>query len=462
MVRNLIGDRSFYRRVLATAMPIILQNAITNFVSLLDNVMVGQLATAQIGGVTIVNNNLLFIFNIALYGGVSGAGIFTTQFFGSQDHDGIRHSFRFKMLMSLLLTVLGCGIFWFGGDLLIGMYLKGEGDVSLAVDTLFYGRQYLMIMLIGLPAFAMTNAYSSTLRECGQPMVPMIAGFIATGVNMVFNYILIFGKFGFPMLGVAGAAIATVLSRYVEMAIVVLWTHLHKNTRGLVKGLYRSLYIPAPLFKAIVIKGTPLLLNEFFYSLGMAVLNQCYSVCGLDVVPALSISTTLYNLGGVAFRSLGCTVGILTGQMLGAGLPEKEIREENTKMTVFGISSGVLFGGILIAISGLVPKMYNTTDSVRQLATWFIIISSCAMPLQAYIFPVYFTLRSGGKTMITFLFDCGSIWALSIPLAFCLSNFTPLPIIPIFIACHSIDMIKCAVGYVMIKRCHWVQNLTVK
>ena len=116
MVRNLVGDRQFYRRVMATATPIILQNAITNFVSLLDNVMVGQLSTAQIGGVTIANNNLLFIFMLALYGGASGAGIFTTQYFGSGNHDGIRHTFRFKLIISLLLTAVGCGIFYFGSD----------------------------------------------------------------------------------------------------------------------------------------------------------------------------------------------------------------------------------------------------------------------------------------------------------------------------------------------------------
>ena len=243
---------------------------------------------------------------------------------------------------------------------------------------------------------------------------------------------------------------------------MVGWTHMHARLLPFVKGLYKSLYIPAPLLKAIIIKGMPLLANEFFYALAMAVLNQCYSVCGLDVVPALSISTTIYNLGSVVFRSLGNTVGILTGQMLGAGLPDKTVREDNTKMTVFGISTGVFFGAILIAISGLVPQLYNTTDSVRHLATWFIIISSAAMPLQAYIFPVYFTLRSGGKTMITFLFDCGSIWILSIPLAFCLSNFTTWPILAIYVASHSIDIIKCVVGYIMIKQGSWIQNLTVK
>ena len=462
MVRNLIGDRSFYRRVMATATPIILQNAITNFVSLLDNVMVGQLSTAQIGGVTIANNNLLFIFMLALYGGASGAGIFTTQYFGSQNHDGIRHTFRFKLIISLLLTVVGCGIFWLGSDFLIGMYLKGEGDAALAADTLFYGRQYLMIMLIGLPAFAITSAYAGTLRECGHPVVPMVAGFIATGVNLMFNYVLIFGKFGAPQLGVAGAAIATVISRYVELGIVVIWTHAHTKILPFVKGLYRSLFIPAPLLKAIIIKGMPLLLNEFFYALGMAVLNQCYSVCGLDVVPALSISTTIYNLTAVIFRSLGITVGILTGQMLGAALPEREVRDSNRKLITLCLFSGVVFGGVTAAFSGGFPLIFNTTDSVRHLAGQLILISAVCMPLHAYIMPVYFTLRSGGKTWITFLFDCGAIWALMLPLAFCLTRFTSLPIIPVYIFCNAVDAVKCAVGVVMIRKGNWVQNLAIK
>lgn len=462
MLHRLVGTKVFYRRVLGIAMPIILQNAITNFVSLLDNVMVGQLSTAQIGGVTIANNNLLFIFMLALYGGAAGAGIFTTQYYGSGDHEGIRHTFRFKLMVSLLLTAVGCGIFIIFSDPLIGLYLQGDGDPALAADTLHYGRQYLMIMLIGLPAYALTNAYAGTLRECGRTMVPMVAGFVATAVNLVGNYLLIFGKLGCPALGVAGAAAATVLSRYVEMAIVVIWAHSHTKQLPFMKGLYRSMYIPAPLFKSILVKGMPLLFNETLYGLGMAVLNQCYSRCGLDVVPALSIATTIYNLASVVFRSLGNTVGIITGQMLGASCPEKEVREENTKMTVLGIFSGVVFSALLVAFSGLIPKLYNTTDSVRTLATWFIIISAACMPFQAYIFPVYFTLRAGGKTLITFLFDCGAIWILSIPIAFILSRFTGLSPTVVYLACNSVDLVKSIIGYIMIKQGSWIQNLTTQ
>lgn len=459
MLRRYIGDKAFYRRVLVTALPILLQNLITNFVALLDNIMVGQLSTAQISAVTIVNNNLLFIFNLCLFGCVSSAGIFTTQFHGSGDQEGIRYTFRFKILSCLLITVLGAGIFFFGSDPLVGLYLRGEGDPALAADTLYYGRQYLHIMILGLIPFAITNTYASTLRECGHPSVPMIAGIAATAVNLVFNYILIFGHFGAPALGVAGAAVATVLSRYVELAIVAVWTHKNSAKNPYIKGVYRSVYMPAGLLRSICAKGWPLILNETLFSAGLAILNQCYSLCGLDVVPALSISTTIYNMTAVIFRSFGNTVGIITGQMLGAGCPEQEVRDSNSQQIALCLFTGVIFALVTMAFSGSFPRIFNTTDSVRQLAAQLILISAAFMPLHAYIMPVYFTLRSGGKTLITFLFDCGAIWALMLPLALCLTRFTDLPILPVYVLCNAVDVIKCIVGFFMIRKGSWIQNL---
>lgn len=462
MLQRYVGDKAFYRRVLVTALPIILQNLITNFVSLLDNVMIGQLSTAQISAVTISNNNLLFIFNLCMFGCASAAGIFTTQFHGSGDQEGIRQTFRFKLIGCLLLTAAAAAALFFCSDPLIGLYLKGDGDPQVAADTLFYGRQYLHIMILGLIPFSITNAYAGTLRECDHPTVPMVAGMVATAVNLVFNYILIFGHFGAPALGVAGAAIATVLSRYVELLIVMVWTHRNPEKNPYIRGLYRSFHISAPLLRNIFLKGLPLLLNETLFSAGLAFLNQCYSLCGLDVVPALSISSTIYNMTAVVFRSLGVTVGIIIGQMLGASLGEKEVRDANRKLIALCVFSGVVFGGITAGLCNVFPMIFNTTDSVRHLAAQIILISSVFMPLQAFDMPVYFTLRSGGKTLITFLFDSGSIWALMIPLAFCLTRFTSLPILPVYTLCNAMELCKCIIGMIMLRKGSWIQNLAVQ
>lgn len=459
MFHRYIGDRAFYRRVLGIAVPIIIQNGITNFVSLLDNIMVGQVGTVPMSGVSIVNV-LLTVFNLCIFGATSGAGIFTAQFHGSRDSEGVRHTFRFKILICLLLTAASLGIFLLGGDALIGLYLTGQGDPSTAADALGYGMSYLLVMLWGFLPFALTNAYSSTLRETGETMVPMIGGVAAVLVNLGLNYVLIFGHFGAPRMGVEGAALATVISRYVELAIVAGWTHRNRNRNPFIVGAYRSLIIPGKLLSSIILKGMPLLVNEFLWSSGMAILNQCYSTCGLDVVPATNISSTLVNLASVVFLSMGNAVGILMGQMLGAGSSEAQVRDSNRKLIALSVSSGIIFGALMASFSGVFPNIYNTTEEVRQLAGWLICISAVCMPFQAYTNATYFTLRSGGQTMVTFLFDSCFVWVCCVPLAFCLSRFAHLPILPLYAICQSTDLFKCGIGAFMLKQGKWIQNLT--
>ena len=459
MLHRYIGDRAFYRRVLGIAVPIILQNGITNFVSMLDNIMVGQIGTVPMSGVSIVNG-LLFVFNLCIFGASSGAGIFTAQFHGSGDDEGIRHTFRFKILSCVLLSAVGILTFLLAGTPLINLYLTGEGDAATAAGALHYGLEYLAVMVWGLLPFALCNAFSSTLRETGETVVPMVGGISAVLINLALNYILIFGHFGFPEMGVRGAALATVISRYAELAIVAGWTHKNRAKKPFIVGAYRSFYLPGKLLGQIMRKGMPLLINEFLWSTGMAFLNQCYSTCSLDVVPAMNISSNLYHLGSVAFLAMGNAVGILMGQMLGAGCSEAEVRDSNRKLMVVSISCGLIFGGLVIAVSGIFPMLYNTTAQVRQLATWLICINALAMPFNSYTNATYFTLRSGGQVLVTFLFDSCFVWVCCVPLAYCLSRFTELSILPLFAICISTDLLKCALGAFMLKQGKWIQNLT--
>ena len=398
MFHKYIGSRAFYRRVFSVAVPIIVQMGITNFVSMLDNIMVGQIGTMPMSGVSIVNG-LIFVFNLCIFGASSGAGIFTAQFYGSGDDEGVRHTFRFKILICAAISAIGVTLFLLGDSFLIGLYLTGEGDPAEAAEVLRYGLQYLYIMVWGFLPFALTNAYSSTLKESGNTFVPMVAGIAATAVNLVGNYILIFGHFGAPVMGVRGAALATVLSRFVELAIVAGWTHLNAGKNPFIVGAYRSVYLPGRLLKSIVIKGMPLLVNEALWSSGMAIMNQCYSTCGLAVVPAQNISSTLFQLASVVFLSLGNAVGIIMGQMLGAGNTEAVVRDSNRKLLALSVVSGIVFGGSMAAVSGLFPRIYNTTEEVQTLAMWLICINAAMMPFNSYTNATYFTLRSGGQPL---------------------------------------------------------------
>ena len=459
MLKRYIGSSDIYRRFFAVALPILIQNGITNFVSLLDNVMVGSVGTLPMSGVSIVNG-LLFVFNLCVFGASSGAGIFTAQFYGSGDHEGVRYTFRFKILVCLATAAAGIGIFLGWGENLISLYLQGEGDAVHARQALDFGMQYLRVMLVGLVPFALSNAYASTLRETGETRVPMLAGVAAVLVNLGLNYVLIFGKLGFQPMGVEGAAIATVISRYVELAIVALWTHCNPKRNPFIVSAFRSFRIPGKLLWDITLKGLPLLVNEFLWASGMAMMNQCYSTCGLDVVPAQNIASTMFNLASVAFLSLGNSVGIIMGQMLGAGSHKEEVRDTNRQLITVAVLSGLVFGGLMAAFSGVFPLLYNTDDSVRLLATRMILISAFMMAFNSYTNAAYFTLRSGGKTMVTFLFDSCFMWAVCVPLAWVFSRIVPIGILPLYMLCQGTDLIKCVLGWLMVRKGGWIQNLT--
>ena len=455
--KKFIGDKAFYMMVLGIAVPIMIQNGITNFVNLLDNIMVGRLGTEQMSGVSIVNQ-LMFVYNICIFGGVSGAGIFTAQYFGQKDDEGIRHTFRFKLWMTLVLTVGAILLFLFFDDTLINLYLSGSSDGGDLLATLEYGKQYLRIMIFSLPAFTVLQVYASTLRECGETVVPMKAGMAAVLVNLVFNYLLIYGKFGFPELGVAGAAIATTMSRYIEVAIVILWTHRHAEIHTFVNRLYSSLTLPVSTAKKIFIKGMPLIVNEALWSAGMAMLTQCYSVRGLNVVAGLNIANTVNNVFNVVFLALGNSVAIVVGQLLGAGKME-EARDRDNKMIAFSVFSCIGVALVMIVLSPVFPLLYNTSEAVRHQATAFMIAQAIFMPQAAFIHATYFTLRSGGKTIVTFFFDCVFLWIVNVPVVFVLSRFTGMPAHYIYACCQIADWIKCVIGFMLVKKGVWIENI---
>ena len=456
-IRKLFGDKAFYRMVLAIAVPVMVQSGITQFVSLLDNLMVGRIGTEEFGGVAIANQ-LIFVFNLCIFGGLSGAGIFSAQFSGKNDVDGMRHVLRFKLYFVIAASVLGILILHFFGSPLISLFLHEGSEEGDLVKTLNFGLDYLKIMLIGLPMYAVSQCYASSLKETGETFIPMIGSGTAVLVNLAFNYILIFGKFGFPVMGVKGAAIATVLSRVVELAIIAIWAHTHTKRFGFFSKLYSSFRVPKALTFDIIKKGSPLMFNELLWSMGMSTLTACYSMRGLATVNALNISSTVSNLFNVVFMAIGSSIAIIVGNLLGAGKFE-EARDTDRKIITMSVLGCFIFGSLLAVSAKYIPNLYETTDEVKSLATSFLFICAVSMPFNAFTHGCYFTLRSGGQTKITMAFDSCFVWVICIPLAYCLANFTSIPIIPMFIICTATELIKCVIGYFFVKSDRWVKNI---
>ena len=457
--RTLIGDKAFYRAVLAIIIPVIIQNSISNFVNFLDNLMVGELGNEQMSGVSIANQ-LVFVFNLAVFGGLAGPGIFGAQFFGAGDTEGLRNTFRIKLLESVLLFGAAAAAFLGFGKQLISLFLQGDGDPEQAKLMLKYSQDYLTVILFGLPAFALTQCYAGTLRETGETRLPMAASLTAVITNGVLNYLLIFGKLGLPRMEVTGAALATVVSRYVELAIVLVYTHRHSLRFPFIRGAYRTLRIPGALLRKVAKMGAPLLLNEVLWSVGMSTLTATYSLCGLDVVPALSISSSVSNLFNSVYMSMGTAVAVMIGQALGAG-KFREAKRDVWRLIAFAVAMAIVMGLLLALFAPLIPEAYGgVTRDVKDMAVTLLRLTACFMPLFSFAHCSYFTLRSGGKTIITFLFDSGYTWAVSVPLALLMVNGFGADVFAAYAVVEAANIIKCTVGYLFVRSGRWIQNLT--
>ena len=450
-MKKLIGSKGFYKMVLAICIPIVIQNGFTNLASLLDNIMIGQLGTLSMSGVSITNQ-LLQVFNVTIFGAMSGPGIFMAQFYGKKNKEGVENCFRIKLIIGIIIALLAIFLFYTFGQQLISLYLNDNPQDNL--KTLNYGMDYLKIMLIGLIPFVITQVYSSSLRETGNTVLPMIASVVAVIVNFCINYILIFGHFGFPQLGVTGAAIGTVVSRVVEMSINIV-------------GGYRNVYlkeamvlkkVPLSSTKEMLKRGLPLLCNEILWSISIALISQSYSTRGIIAVAAINITTTVTNFFMIVCYAMGNSISIVVGQQLGAGEIEKA-KDYDLKMLFMNFVMCLAIGIVLFNVSSLIPQIYNTSLEVKALASQLLKIAACMLPIISIYYSSYFTMRAGGKTFLTFLFDSGYTFVFTFMSALLLTRLTSLPILTIYLLVQCVDIPKATLGLVLVRKGIWVHNI---
>ena len=453
----LIGEPGFYSKVAMVAIPMIVQNTLSNIVGLLDNVMVGQVGTIPMSAVAIVNQ-ILFIFYLCIWGSLAGAGIFSTQFFGKGDMDGVRYSIRYKLLTAAVICTVAVIFLFNTSNYLVSLYIAEGTEAAVRTQTLSFGVSYLNIMLIGLIPFSFTQAYASAMRESGKTTLPMIASMIAMGVNFIFNLLLIFGLLGFPKMGVLGAAVATVISRFVEFFIVVYGAHKPNGQYGFFKGLYSGFRIPKELIWPIMSRSLPLLCNEFLWSLAQAALLRAYSLRGISIIAAMNISGTLAQIFNEVFLSIGNSTGIIVGQELGAGRLVSA-RRTAFRMAFLSFLSTLVMGGLLALVASFIPQFYSVEPEIKYMATRCIWVVALCMPIHSYANVSYFTLRSGGKTAITVAFDSCFAWAVSVPAAFIISKYTTIPVVTVFLIVSLIEFGKCIIGFILVKSGVWVRNI---
>jgi putative MATE family efflux protein len=450
-MKKILADRTFYKRVLLVTFPIILQQLLTSSVQLADNLMVGTLGELAIGSVSVVNQ-MYFVVIIVTFGAMGGAGIYSAQYFGSKQYDQLRQTFRFKLLIAFFLSTTAILIFTVFGKFFISLFTDNP-------ITIQWGLDYLNIAKWVMIPMTLSTAISSTFREIGITKPLLKISILAILSNVVLNYLLIFGHFGFPRLGIEGAAIATLVSRSIEfifLFVLLVWKGKVFNTH-----LLDVLKINKVLLKVIIITAIPLVINEFLFSFGQTMFIQSYSTRGDNALAAINITNAISQLVFITFGGIGTAVAVFIGNTLGEN-KLKEARENAKKIIVFAVAFAFILGFILFVLSFFVLDLYDISNQTEDIARFNIRVNAFVIPVISLYMVLYFTLRSGGDTRSTMIMDSGYIWVVQVPTVLVLSRLTDISVIYLFLIIQVLEIPKVALAFSRYKKYYWLRNLALE
>ncbi len=451
---SLIGNKTFYKNILLIALPIIGYDILTNLLGLIDNVMVGTLGDAAVGGISI-SSQILFVFNLSTFGLLAGPGVYLSQFSGAKNSKGMAHCVRYKLLIGFVFLLICYVIFFFCSDFLIKSFIT-KGDVLY--DSIFKNaKSYLNIMLWGLPGFIASTVVSTSLREDGHTVIPFVATIGSIIINVILNYIFIFGFGSIESMGVSGAALASSISRYFQLALILLSAFIIRKKISFLHEVFvfeKNSKLSLEMFFA----GLPLFLNEIFWSFGTSYLINIYAQRGSTVLTGVSICQNISNLFLIFATATGVALSIYTGRLLGA----KKVEEAYTgvkKFMFFNFCLCLVVMVICVLTARSFVGLYDVNESSKSIAKDLLVVSAIMLPICAINCSSYFTLRAGGVTKITFVFDSIYTWLIPIPVAYILIHFTGLNIIVCYAIVHSLDILKSILGITLVQKRIWIRTI---
>ncbi len=451
------GPASFYAQALKIAIPVMAQMLIQNLVSLIDNFMVAGLGDVKMSGVNICGQ-IIFVFMVFMNTICMAGGIFMTQFSGAKDKEGMKQSFCFKLWMGLfVVAVFSVSCFLLPRQILSFM-VRGNSQAVLILDQ---GVQYMRIMgFMGIP-WMLSAMISSSLREIGKVKVPLVISIIATCVNTVCNWILIYGNLGAPRLEVRGAAIATVIARSVEALIFI--GYMIKQKPDFAIKLVDVFRINFGLFGEILKKAWMIMLSEMVWAMAETITTALYNGRGgADVVSGMSSSFAISNLFFVAFNGIITATGVIIGKDLGRGELD-QARQEKVWLLNGSKIFGLFFTGIGFLCLLLVPVVFrNLSASSQHICRQMVFVMAIYMPIWVYINCQFAVSRAGGDTEMGMLVDGIANFGIVIPGIFLLANFTGIGPVAMYAIIKSVEVPKIIIAHFWLKKEKWLVNLAQK
>lgn len=444
-------DKKFLKSMLVIAIPIALQNLITSSLNMVDTLMISSLGKSSIAAVGLANQ--LFFFYILLSFGInSGSSIFIAQYWGKEDIISIRKVLGLALCLSIILGVIFTFIAFFFPEFVMAIFIKEPEVIKL-------GSDYLRIVSLSYIATTIAFAYSVALRSTGRPNVPMVVSAISFVTNTVFNYLLIFGKFGFPQLGVKGAAWGTVIARFVEVGIILY--SIYSKQGILAASLSDLLSWNKEFFQRYIKTTYPVILNEGFWSLGQVMYSIAYARIGEEATAAVQIATTIQNVFFVIVRGLANSCTVMVGNKIGAG-DEDEAYEYAIQFLIMSASLGVILGLIQSLTPSLTLSLFKGLEpSVYMLAKKILVILGLTYIARMFnSTAIVGVFRGGGDTTFSMILEMGSVWLVGVPLAFIGALYLKLPVYYVVALVSLEDLVKTIVSIPRIISKKWIKNVT--
>ncbi|MGL6173871.1 MAG: MATE family efflux transporter [Cellulosilyticaceae bacterium] len=448
-IMRVCRDKTFLKNLWVLALPITIQSFITSSLNLVDNVMVGKLGEEAIASVGLANQ-FIFIFSLCIIGVNAGASVFMAQYWGKKDIVSIKKVLGLDLSVGMVVSVLfgaGCLIF---PEFIMGILSNDSNVVTL-------GSGYLKIVGISCLFVNFTQGFSSALRSTGQVKVPMYASLIGVATNAILNWIFIFGKLGMPVMGVYGAALATMLARLIEMIYIVSYVYISKN---IVASRLKELFSFDSNFVKIYFKTSwSVIVNELVWSVGLAAYSVAYARIGTNAVATMQIANTLNNMFTVLLVGMATATAIMIGNKIGANKEEEARRYAGNVGLLTPIVSIIMAIGIWV-LAPQILKMFNVTPSTYQDTLDVLRIMAVFLPIKAFnMVMIVGVFRGGGDTTYSMLVQAGTIWLYSVPLTFIAATIFVLPIQVVFFLLSTEECIKIVFELIRLKNGKWLKNV---
>lgn len=439
----------FRKSVLQIALPMTLQSLIQASFSVIDQMMTGQLGSVSVAAIGL-GGKFSSLFSVVMSAIAAAAGIIFAQYIGSGDKNGVSRMFAVNAAVMTGTSALFIVPSLVSPSGIMSLYSTDEVTIAAAAG-------YLFIIALGFLPQAFSLLISSLLRCQGSAKFPLFASMAAAVVNTALNYVLIFGKFGAPRLGIAGAAIATTTARAVEFAILAVFLSVRVG-----KGQFRLRFTKAAgsgelkMFLGVLL---PLFVNEFLWGLGENVYAMIYGRIGTDECAAMTLTNPIQSLAIGAMTGLASAAGIIVGKLLGEGKND-EAYAAGKKFITYGIIGSLGLSCVLLLCISHYVQIFNVSDNVKHLTLLILVVYAGIAPVKILNMLLGGgVVRSGGKTTYIMMVDILGTWVFGVPLGLLAAFVLGLPIWAVYLMLSLEECVRLAVTLVMFKRRVWMKQL---